>query len=94
MLGFANRARKLTFGMSATVQALKKGKVQCVILAADLSENAERKIRKVIPSGKAPVFKFSQKSDLGQFFARNDIGIIGIADAGFAKSIKKILICE
>lgn len=91
MLGFANRARKLTFGMSATLQALKRGKIQYIIMASDVSDNAQRKISSAIVRGKTPIHKFSNKMKLGEFFGRTEIGILGIVDAGFAKSIKNIL---
>ncbi len=91
MLGFANRAGKVTLGMTSTIGNLRKRKVQTLILATDLADNAEFTIKSNARNQNVPIFTCCTKDEFGQLFGRNEIGIIGIIDANFAKSINKIL---
>ncbi len=85
MLGFANRARKITLGMQATLQGMRKKRVHVVLLASDLAGNSAEQIRK---AGKGNALRtFSTKEELSRFFGRRDPGIIGILDREMARSI-------
>lgn len=90
MLRFAHRARKLTFGMSGTLNSLKKGKTNAIILANDLAQNAENKLKPLLSKKRTPIFRCGTKKQLGDFFGREELGIIGVGDASFAKAIQKI----
>lgn len=90
ILGFANRARKLTLGMSATQNALKKGQLKLIILAEDCARNARSKIEQANRHN-IEIFSYSNKENLGAFFKRGELGIIGIQDQDFANSLKKFL---
>ncbi|MCH7678850.1 ribosomal L7Ae/L30e/S12e/Gadd45 family protein [candidate division KSB1 bacterium] len=90
MLGFAHRARKLSLGMTSTLSLLKKGKTHAIILASDVSQNADRKFQTLAVQGRVPIFRCGTKSQFGRFFGREEVGIIGIGDAAFAKAIQKI----
>ncbi|MFQ5602671.1 MAG: L7Ae/L30e/S12e/Gadd45 family ribosomal protein [bacterium] len=91
ILGFANRARKLTLGMSATQKGLQRGKIYLVILAEDLSPNAAMKIHELTEPLNIAVFPCSTKNELGKLFGRNEVGIVGVGDTQFAKSIREIM---
>ena len=91
ILGFAHRARKLTPGLSATLRMLSKGKLQAIILASDLGKNTKSEIDFAAKNAKVPVFIFADKDTFGEFFARKEVGVIGIADANFAKSICELM---
>ncbi len=91
ILGFANRARKLTLGMTATVSALKRGGLKLIILAEDCSENTQSKIQ-LHNRHNLQVLEYSNKENLGLFFGRGEVGIIGIQDQDFAKSLKKLIL--
>lgn len=90
LLGFADRARKLSFGMSATLKALQKGKAHGVILALDVSANTKVKIEHTAKLKKVSVIHCGSKNDFGQRFGREELGVIGILDASFARAIKSI----
>ncbi len=90
LLGFANRARRLTLGMHATLSGIHKKKIYLVLMANDLGKNSESKIINEIPNV-VPVYKFSSKEQLSRLFGRKELGIVGVADQSFATSIKKIL---
>jgi ribosomal protein L7Ae-like RNA K-turn-binding protein len=91
ILGFAYRAQKISIGMTSTVGALKRKQIRLIILAEDLSANAGRKIELLVAETVIPVYRVGSKADWGQLFNRTDVGILGISDTNFAKSIKKIL---
>ncbi|MFQ5677091.1 MAG: ribosomal L7Ae/L30e/S12e/Gadd45 family protein, partial [bacterium] len=90
MLRFAHRARKLTFGMTGTANSLRKGKTRVIVLANDLAQNAENKLKPLLSQKRVPIFRCGTKKQLGDFFGRAEIGIIGIDDISFAKAIQKI----
>jgi len=90
ILGFANRARKLTLGMTATVAALKRGRLKLIILAEDCAENTRSKID-LHNRHNLKILNYSNKENLGLFFGRGEVGIIGIQDQDFANSFKQLL---
>jgi len=90
LLGFANRARKLTFGMHATVSAIRKKNMRLVLLAADLSENSKRKITNEIGT-QTPILTVGSKDFFGRIAGRAELGIVGVVDSSFAKSIRKLV---
>jgi len=91
LLGMANRTRKLTLGMSVTQESLRAGRTILLLLAADLSENAAKKVSAVADEKKTPILRAGSKQKYGELFGRVELGIIGIEDHGFAKAIKKAL---
>lgn len=91
LLGFAHRARKLTLGQTSTLRSLAKGRMKAIILASDVSENSESKIKSTAVHRKVAVLTGSTKAEFGRLFGRDEVGIIGILDASFAKSVTDIL---
>lgn len=91
LLGFAHRARKLTLGMTSTLRSLKKGRTQLLILAFDVSDNVQSKIRLAAKENRVAILTYGTKDAFGQLFGRNEVGIIGVDDAGFAGSLQEIL---
>ncbi|MFQ5709311.1 MAG: L7Ae/L30e/S12e/Gadd45 family ribosomal protein [bacterium] len=91
LLGFARKAGKLCLGTRATLSAVQKGKVRLVIVASDVSENTESKVRQEALANKTPIICVSSKSELGRRLGREALGVLGVQDATFAKSIQKYL---
>lgn len=90
-MGFAQRARKLTLGLSATLRVLSKGKAQVVILASDLAPNSKSEIAAAAQAAKVPVYVIAEKNAFGKLFDRREVGIIGVVDANFAKAVREII---
>ncbi len=44
LLGFATKARKLSFGFEASVGAIKSGKSKLIVVAEDISEKSRKEI--------------------------------------------------
>ena len=91
LLGLANRAHKVTLGMSATAKSIRQGKCRLLLLAADLAENARQKIAVDAQKAAVPVVEFGTKELLGQVVGRGELGIVGIEDAGFALALRDSL---
>ena len=91
LLGLANRARKLTLGMTATLQSIRRGKLKLLIVATDCSENARSKIQFAAQQSQIIILNFGTKDELGRYLGRNEVGIIGVEDSGFANALQKIL---
>lgn len=91
LLGFAQRARKLTLGMSATTAALKKRHAKVVIIALDTSGKIGDKVDKLAKMTKTPVFHYGKKEGFGLLFGRRKVGIMSLTDSEFAKAIVNIL---
>ncbi|RMF63912.1 MAG: hypothetical protein D6743_10035 [Calditrichaeota bacterium] len=91
ILRFAYRARKITLGMTATRAGLKKRKVKAVLLASDLSPHAKNKVASEAAGQGLPVLGIASKAQLGELFGRDEVGIVGILDAQFARAMREIL---
>ncbi|MBQ2888122.1 MAG: ribosomal L7Ae/L30e/S12e/Gadd45 family protein [Firmicutes bacterium] len=97
LLGFAQKAGKLTGGGEAVALALAKGQVQMVLLAADLSENSQKRFAKMwqqLPkgvSGKVVIWQFGSKEKLGQAAGKPPRGIWAVGDENFARGLQSKL---
>lgn len=91
LIGLANRARKLTLGMSATLQAIRQRRVQLLILADNISVNAASKVEKAAIENGIAIVRGGSKDAYGQICGRAELGIIGVEDTAFAKSLRKVL---
>ena len=91
MIGFARRANKLSVGTTATIAALKKRQVSLVIVAVDVSDNACSKMNNAVADGKVTLYRAGTKDEWGCLFNRAELGVLGIKDSNFSKSIQKIL---
>ena len=89
MLGFAQRARKLSSGAVAVLSAIEKNKAKLVIIANDISDNSIGKIRDKCKHKKIPMIKFAEKETLGHYIGKELRAVISVNDQNFAKSILK-----
>lgn len=91
LLGLANRAHKLSLGMTATQKAIARGHCRLLILATDIARNAEEKVGSEAKRHNVPVTSGGSKDDFGRIFGRREVAIIGVNDSGFAKSLSGLL---
>jgi len=90
LLGMAMRARMLTLGLTATLKAIEGNKVHLVVLAADIGDNSRSKIKASAEIHHIPMRVIGTRDELGRCFGRNEVGVIGVEDDGFAKSLKDL----
>ena len=87
----ANRAGRLTLGMSATVQSIRKDRAALLLLAHDASKNASDKMERLARERHVVSMRCGQKGDLGRLLGRQQLGIIGVEDEGFSRSLQQAL---
>ncbi|MBN1478945.1 hypothetical protein EH223_14735 [candidate division KSB1 bacterium] len=87
LFGFANKAGKLAPGRSAVTTAYFRKKLAAVVIATDASE----KLKTLASDFGVQVLQYATKDELGQMLGRNETGIIGILDEGFAQSIQRAM---
>ena len=87
LLGLARRAGRLALGNEAVTEAIRKGSVRLVVLAADLSPRTADGIRRAAEEERLEVLELQASMDeLGMALGKRT-GLIAVNDAGFAKKI-------
>lgn len=83
-LGLARRAGKLLCGFDSVIS--EKTRLSAVLLASDLSPRTVKNLRYALDNENIhPVTLEYSMSALGYAIGKKPVGIIGIADDGFAK---------
>ena len=89
MVGLATKAGKTKSGEFQTVNAVKDGTAQLVIVAADASENTKKKFQNMCDFYKVPIYFYGDKDTLGHAMGKEFRASLAILDEGFAKEITK-----
>lgn len=85
LIGFANKAGKLTLGRTATVSAFHRDKLELVLLATDASPKLKRFAREL---QEVPIIRLAPKADMGQIVGRDEVAVIGVLDRHFAEGMQ------
>ncbi len=90
LIGLAARARKIYFGADSVELAIKKKKVQLVIIAIDASDRTKDKFKKICEEQKIPIMIEGEIVILSKAIGKSNKAIIGVEDINLAKEIQKI----
>lgn len=90
LIGLATRARKICFGADSVELAIKKKKVQLVIIAIDASDRTKDKFKKLCEEKKIPIIIEGEIAILSKAIGKSNKAIIGVEDINLAKEIQKI----
>ncbi len=93
-ISIAQKAGKVQAGEYLTMKALKEGMAYLVIIAEDTSEKAKERIQYACKNFECDAVVFATKKDLGHFTGNREKSVICLTDAGFSKSLKKMLSSE
>ena len=86
-LGLARRASKLFYGYDSVCE--NAAKLYTVYLANDVSERTKKNLAYTLEELDIPIVTTNyQKNELGYAIGTKPVGIIGIADKGFAEILK------
>ncbi len=88
MIGFALRARKISFGESVLS---RKGKVKLALVATDASENTSKKYLDKLSYNQIRYKVYGTKGELGECVNKNDVCLLGIEDPNIAKEIINLM---
>ena len=91
MLGLAMRAGKVASGEFGTEKAVKEYKAYLVIVAAEASENTQKKFRNMCQFYKVPYLVFGTKEELGSIIGKEYRASLAVCDENFAKVIREHL---
>ncbi len=94
MLGLCSRAGKLAKGEYAVTAAVKNRGAQLVIVACDASDNTKKSFRDMSSYRSIPLRNYGTKDSLGHCTGAEYTASLAVLDAGFAKSLLKLIDSE
>ena len=90
LIGFAAKARRVSFGADSVEMQIKKRKVHIVIVAEDSSQRTKDKFTKLCSEYKIPIFVLGQIDELSKAIGKLNKAILGIEDRNLSNEIVKI----
>lgn len=93
-LGLAMKAGDVVSGEFLTEKAIREGVARLVIVAEDASANTKKKFSNSCHYYHVPYNEFGDKEMLGNAIGKHFRATLAVTDAGFAKSLGKILNLE
>ncbi len=91
LIGFAARARKISFGSDSVESQIKNKKVNIIIVAEDASERTKTKFNKLAQINNIPIFIIGKIQELSKSIGKSNKAIIGIEDINLSKEIQRII---
>ncbi len=88
-IGVALRAKKVVTGEDATVEAVRKGKANLVILGKDTGKSTTKKIKDKCLHYNVLVIEDYTISEISKAIGKSNRVVIAITDKGFAQSLIK-----
>ena len=89
-LGLCRRAARLNYGFDMVMAGLHK--THLLLLAEDCSERTCKNIETAAKEFQIPLYHLPYtKEDLGISIGTKPVGILGVADAGFARSLMQCI---
>lgn len=87
LLGFASKAKKLSYGMDGTVYALSHGKSELAVVASDISPKSRKEVKfNCEKYGVKFVLSDATIEELSHAVGKK-AGILSVNDNGFAESV-------
>lgn len=90
-LGLCKKAGKLTFGFDLTVEAMRKGTADSVLLSGDCSERTARNIKRIAGETGTEILILPLTMDEIGYAVAKRAGVLAVCDSGFSKKIKELL---
>jgi len=87
LLGFAQRSGKLVSGEEGVASALRRGRVHCLIIATDSSQNTQQRYKAMAKARNVCWYLFGTKTELGQAIGKAQRSLIAVTDPSFARAI-------
>ncbi|NLW24737.1 MAG: L7Ae/L30e/S12e/Gadd45 family protein [Clostridia bacterium] len=91
LLGFAQKSGKVVSGDAQVKAVMKKGQVQLLILAEDLSEKRKKYWSYFAKEEGIPSLILGKKQELGLAIGLSPRSVVGITDAMMVKALLKKL---
>ena len=91
LLGLAQRAGKALSGEFVIERSIRAGKIKCLLVALDSSDNTRKKYHDMSQYYGVPCFEALSKEALSGGIGKENRAAIAITDHGMAEAIKKLL---
>jgi ribosomal protein L7Ae-like RNA K-turn-binding protein len=87
LLALGRRAGQLDLGVDAVRDGLQRGRLQCVVLAADASPRAVEKVARLAVARQVPLLAGPDAESLGARLGRPPVMAVGVRDRALADGI-------
>jgi ribosomal protein L7Ae-like RNA K-turn-binding protein len=87
LLGLGVRAGNVVIGVAGVRAGLQRGKLVCVVLAADAGQRTIEKVGRLAAARKIPVLRGPVAAELGVGLGRPPVQAVGVADAALARGL-------
>jgi ribosomal protein L7Ae-like RNA K-turn-binding protein len=87
LLGLGVRAGNVVIGVAGVRAGLQRGKVMCVVLAADAGQRTLEKVGRLAEGKKIPVLRGPAAAELGTGLGRPPVQAVGVTDPALARGL-------
>jgi ribosomal protein L7Ae-like RNA K-turn-binding protein len=87
LLGLGLRAGNVVIGVAGVRAGLQRGKVLCVVLAADASPRTNDKVARLAEAKRVPVLRGPDANELGAGLGRPPVQAVGVSDPALARGL-------
>lgn len=92
IIGLAKRAGALAVGTEQVIEAVRKGKAKLVLVASDVSENTEKRLRDKASFRNVPLeFLPIDMGVLGHLIGKDHAAAVALLQEGFVRSYRKAM---
>jgi ribosomal protein L7Ae-like RNA K-turn-binding protein len=87
LLGLGVRAGNVVIGVAGVRAGLQRGKISCVVLAADASRRTLEKVARLAEAKQVPVLRGPGADALGAGLGKPPVQAVGVSDPALAKGL-------
>ena len=87
LLGLGVRAGNVVIGVAGVRAGLQRGKVACVVLAADASQRTVEKVVRLAEAKRVPVLRGPDANALGAGLGKPPVQAVGVSDPALARGL-------
>ena len=87
LLGLGVRAGNVVIGVAGVRAGLQRGKVVCVVLAADAGQRTMEKVGRLAEGKNIPVLRGPAAVELGTGLGRPPVQAVGVTDSALARGL-------
>ncbi len=87
LLGLGVRAGNVVIGVAGVRAGLQRGKLVCVVLAADAGQRTMEKVTRLAEARSIPVLRGPGATELGTALGRPPVQAVGVSDRALAQGL-------
>lgn len=87
LLGLGVRAGNVVIGVAGVRAGLQRGKISCVVLAADASQRTLDKVARLAEAKQVPVLRGPGADELGAGLGKPPVQAVGVTDAALSRGL-------